>query len=167
MIAWISYFLVQNITHPVPRDYSMLTDPEIEKTTKEETEDVLFSSCPSKGHKCSLLAARHLQTPADKVTHLPKEVIHALNTEVFWLCWNHRKIKKVHSLICISVNSGSKKSLASPDPSCGHLELVPKNAAQFAVQTLRSSRVPAMLVKAEQSSSKQAESFKQTNKQNF
>lgn len=66
----------------------------------------------------------------------PKRSFARLILRSFGCIETTRKLKKIHfqSLISISVNSGSKKSSASPDPSCGHLELT--YAARFAVQIL-------------------------------
>jgi len=92
----------------------MLANPELQKTTAQEATGLPFSSCPSKG------------APPTPCT---------LNTEVFWLYCKNKKIKNT-LLICISLNSGIKKSSASPDRSYGHLELMPTNAARLSVQTL-------------------------------
>lgn len=67
MTAWISSFLVQNMTCTVPWDCNRLAYPELQKTARGEAKGISFPSCPSKGNRRPLLAARHLQRPSYKV----------------------------------------------------------------------------------------------------
>lgn len=45
----------------------------ITNTAREEAKSIPFSSRPFKGHRCPLLAARHIQTPSYKATLVKAE----------------------------------------------------------------------------------------------
>lgn len=131
--AWASNFPVQNTTYTIPWVYNILIQPWLNKATGEESESLLFLSCSFKGHRCLLLLPGTSKPLLAKSLTTPKR---SFAPRVFQLYWKKILKEQCQSLICIRINSGNKKSLASPGPSYGHLEWVLTNLTRFLAQTL-------------------------------